>query len=41
MIVMADVGTIPDSARTQLVDWVEERRHAGALRRLAAGRRRQ
>ena len=41
MIVMADVGTIPDTARDAADRLGEERRHAGALRRLAARRRRQ
>ena len=35
MIVMADVGTIPDSARTQLVDWVN---NGGTLVRFAGTR---
>jgi hypothetical protein len=35
MIVMADVGTIPDAARTQLVDWV---RNGGTLVRFAGSR---
>jgi hypothetical protein len=35
MIVMADVGTIPDAARTQLVDWVK---NGGTLVRFAGSR---
>ncbi len=35
MIVMADVGTLPDSARTALVDWVEG---GGTLVRFAGSR---
>jgi Domain of unknown function (DUF4159)/Aerotolerance regulator N-terminal len=35
MIVMADVGTIPDAARTQLIDWV---RNGGTLVRFAGSR---
>ena len=41
MIVMADIGTIPDSARKPADRMGGERRHAGALRRLAAAARRQ
>ena len=41
MIVMADVGTIPRQRAHAAGRLGEERRHAGALRRLAAGRRRQ
>ncbi len=41
MIVMADVGTLPDDARVAAGRLDEGRRHAGALRRLAAGGRRQ
>ena len=41
MIVMADVGTIPAAARAAAGRLGEERRHAGALRRLPARRRRQ
>ena len=41
MIVMADVGTIPDNARASADRLGQERRHAGALRRLAACRGRQ
>ncbi len=35
MIVMADVGTIPDAARTRLLEWVEE---GGTLVRFAGSR---
>ncbi len=35
MIVMADVGTIPDTARTQLIDWVK---NGGTLVRFAGSR---